>query len=546
MTDELIAYRFSICCGPVDRYLYFNQDEHTILENAGFDVEPVRHNEFHKPIWSPEQARALNTKRKQDETDRDRVIDLLCPYDDHFASIGCLHIMKGDVTERQFLAVASGEAETLLGELLNFGGQDIMTADGFQVWGHIEEKLSIAAALDFVKQDARRSDTRYPTDDESSNDWATRVVVPTERLQQLAKRWEASGRDAECFKVLAPRSERAGEKFEHLIKTDSGGLLPLGAVSLVAGDPGSGKSTLLLQLAVDVIRGSSIDGLLVRPSNDALAVFLSLEDSRGVIEARLERMDPNDDTGGQIALLFDDKAIDDSITIIGKLSNVRLVVVDTAGAALGEHSTTDAGATRGLLRKFARLAHENNCAVVVVHHTTGKPGKKSGLPDTIAGSKEWVRAARSILIFEEVGGLRRLTARKSNSPSAEQDMQEALWLKYDPDTELHTRTSPPNGKSAGSSTSIRCVSEREEAEGAENEAIEAAIRGVISRGRYVTRTGARELYEHRCPELEGWKRTRVRAAVDDGLASGRLILAGRQVQVVDHAARAQPADAAIK
>jgi hypothetical protein len=549
MSDQLTAYEICIyCCsnqsldvGPID-------DERWFLRSAGLEAEPVSYRpEDGEEVWPHAQQKALYAERKRRIALREHVVDLLNPICKHFGSLGAFGTPTESADERLIVIVAPVSAEPFVRSLANLDEDTVENEHGLWLEGHVRRQMSVDEAFSLAREAwLPRGDFRYPVEGDTCSIWAERIGVSVNRLRQVAERWNVAGRDPQRFRMLAPRNERPVERFEYLFDTESGGLFARGVVGLLVGEPGSGKSTFLLQVAVDALRGSTIDGVRCKSSGDAVTVFVSKEDPQATLDERLERMDPNDEVGGRLVVAIDDSPMDEVIRQISEFPHVDMVVIDTAGAALEGQSTTDGGATRGLERGLTTLARRKNCAIVISHHTTGRPdrGGEDGLPDNIAGSKEWIRAPRYILAFEKKGKLRRLRARKSNSPSSTPIMQEPLWLEYDPNTERHARVSALNAKTGGSSTVSQKTEAREDASTTEIEAVEGAVRCVIARGKYVTRTGARELFEHRCPELGGWKRARVRAAVEEGLASGRLVLAGSQVQVADRAAETQPAEVA--
>lgn len=175
--------------------------------------------------------------------------------------------------------------------------------------------------------------------------------------------------------------------------------IPLGKITLLQGDPGDGKSTFILNLAACLTRGdklpdgSDIDGSM-------MVIYQCAEDSRSdTIKPRL--MHAGADCN-KIAFIEDDEnslTLEDSRleqTIIA--TKASLVVLDPIQAFIPQDGDMqNASKMRTSLRKLAKLAERNNCAIVLVGHMNkSSSGKKlyRGL-----GSIDIAAIARSVLMI---------------------------------------------------------------------------------------------------------------------------------------------------
>ncbi len=191
------------------------------------------------------------------------------------------------------------------------------------------------------------------------------------------------------------------------------GRIPMGKLTLLAGDPGLGKSFITLDLAARVSTG-------VLPSagsegGDGGAgdvVILSAEDDPAdTIRPRLERMHadlrrvtcvtgmyfeqlPDTHRVHMVKLDRDLRAV---AQVIESLDKPRLVVVDPISAYMGERDSHNNAEVRSLLGELARLAAHYNVAVVCVTHLN-KGGQGQKAVYRAMGSLAFTAAARVVLL----------------------------------------------------------------------------------------------------------------------------------------------------
>lgn len=184
--------------------------------------------------------------------------------------------------------------------------------------------------------------------------------------------------------------------------------IPLGKLTLFAGNPGLGKSLLTLDLASRVSRGFSWpDGAEPFPPSDV--VLISAEDSvddtivprliaTGADRSRVKALqgvewydaESQKSTTSTFSLERDIPALE---TAIGEVRDVRLVVVDPISAYLGRTDSHKNSEIRGLLAPLAELAEKAEVAIVAVTHLNKGTGPAIY---RATGSLAFVAAARAV------------------------------------------------------------------------------------------------------------------------------------------------------
>jgi hypothetical protein len=181
------------------------------------------------------------------------------------------------------------------------------------------------------------------------------------------------------------------------------GRVPLGAVTVLAGQQGLGKSTTTIELAARLTRGELDGDLVGRPCR---VLIVTLEDHlSSVVKPRLIAAGADldqvqivtvkvDGLDGLVTLPEDIAAIDSG----AREQAARLMIVDPIVAALS--GGIDAYRDHDVRRAFAplaQLAERNDLAVVAIMHLT--KAQTGDLLGRVSGSVAFTAAARSVLAF---------------------------------------------------------------------------------------------------------------------------------------------------
>jgi hypothetical protein len=163
--------------------------------------------------------------------------------------------------------------------------------------------------------------------------------------------------------------------------------VPLGAITIVEGDPGLGKSLLTLDLAARVSRGAEMpDGtpglqggvILIHPEDEAgMTVKPRLERQKACMEQILSLcMVPDVEKAGRerpFALSDDIAILEQVIRELG----ARLLIIDPMMAVLKQHDIYRDNAVRGLLLPLQELVERTRIACVLVRHLNKGNGDKA-------------------------------------------------------------------------------------------------------------------------------------------------------------------------
>jgi hypothetical protein len=187
--------------------------------------------------------------------------------------------------------------------------------------------------------------------------------------------------------------------------------IPLGKLTIFAGDPGKGKSLVTVDVASRVSRGvgfpdgarSSVgDTIFLSAEDDAADTIRPRLDAAGADVARVHRVKAvkvilSDGATGEsvFSLERDLEKLDDAI---GKIPSTQLLVIDPVSAYMGKIDTHRDAEIRRVLAPLAELASRRRVAVVGVMHL--KKGDTSALL-RVSGSIGFVAAARVVWGFGE-------------------------------------------------------------------------------------------------------------------------------------------------
>lgn len=202
--------------------------------------------------------------------------------------------------------------------------------------------------------------------------------------------------------VLTPFSEVAPESMHWLWP----GRIPLGKLTLLAGDPGLGKSFLTLDLAARLSRAHDLPDARNPFGVPVRSVILSAEDDPAdTIRPRLDSMgaDPSmiyavrgvryGPRGERMPRLDRDLYLIEQA--IKRFPGVRLIVVDPISAYLGDADANSNAEVRTLLGAMAAIASANKIAIVLVTHLN--KSQQTRTMYRAMGSLAFTAAARVVL-----------------------------------------------------------------------------------------------------------------------------------------------------
>jgi putative DNA primase/helicase len=185
------------------------------------------------------------------------------------------------------------------------------------------------------------------------------------------------------------------------------GRVPLGMITLFAGDPKLGKSLVTLDMAAAVSRGRPLP-MSDLPSQPASAILMSAEDDPNrTIVPRLEAAGADLTKvhvlesiilANGFETLPSLRADADAITAAAvRLGDCRLIVIDPVSSYLKGIDDNRNAALRGVLTPLKTLAERLDAAVVLVSHLT-KRGSANG-KHRVMGSVAYVGACRANHLF---------------------------------------------------------------------------------------------------------------------------------------------------
>ena len=193
--------------------------------------------------------------------------------------------------------------------------------------------------------------------------------------------------------------------------------IPAGDVTILSGDGGGGKTTVALQLAVAVER--DLGEWLGATCEAGPVIFVSAEEPENEMRRRLERVarkrgiEPDDIERLHFHFAELDRCLLGTALPNGMIAptplfnslyqrtlEIRpaLIIVDSIAATFGGNQN-DRVQARGFISIFRRLAHEANCAVLLLDHPS-----LSGITNGTGrgGSMDWQNAGRARLYLRSV------------------------------------------------------------------------------------------------------------------------------------------------
>lgn len=171
------------------------------------------------------------------------------------------------------------------------------------------------------------------------------------------------------------------------------GILQLGAINILQGEPGCGKTSVMLAIAASIAGGRPIPGMPTLVQGPIL--ILSDEDNPGQIRVAMET---NGATLDMCHIVTQSHGLTiQSPALENIIANLRpvLVIIDPYQAYVGQISINQADQLRPALVRLSDVARKYNCAVAIITHTAKSRADKSRMYQSL-GSIDLPAAARCI------------------------------------------------------------------------------------------------------------------------------------------------------
>lgn len=198
--------------------------------------------------------------------------------------------------------------------------------------------------------------------------------------------------------------------------------IPFGRITMLGGDPGAGKSFITAALAATLSRGEMLPGLEdtgeeIEPMN---ILMLAIEDDPAdTLKPRLQTLRANLQ---RIFFSTEDIILDgQGLSAIREMirdTKARLVILDPIVAFLGPKMDMNrANEVRHIMKGLAKIAKEENVAVLVVRHNRKEMANNTGKAIYSGmGSIDFTASVRSELAVNEAkNGMKFLNHIKANS-----------------------------------------------------------------------------------------------------------------------------------
>jgi putative DNA primase/helicase len=185
------------------------------------------------------------------------------------------------------------------------------------------------------------------------------------------------------------------------------GRVPIGMLTMFAGDPKLGKSYVALSIAAAITRGAPLPGGAVSDGPGSVIIMSAEDEKSRTIVPRLKAADADlskihilesivmiDGHPAPPNLDTDLPAIEAAIADLG---DCRLILIDPITAYLGRVDDHRNSKLRGLLARFGEMAERLKAAVILVSHLS-KFGGSNG-KHRVMGSMAYEGVCRSNMIF---------------------------------------------------------------------------------------------------------------------------------------------------
>lgn len=220
------------------------------------------------------------------------------------------------------------------------------------------------------------------------------------RMLEQAKHVIATSDPTKPYAILKRLNDITCEQLQWLWP----GRIPLGKLTLLAGDPGLGKSFVTLDLTARVSRGDCWPDMPLFKQTPGNVILLNCEDDAAdTIAPRLDKAGVDDtrvvllegvkhfDKRRQFSLETDLPRLEE---VLQQMPETRLVVIDPIAAYCGNVDSHKNSDVRGMLAPLAELASRFHVAILTVTHLSKSGGAKAVY--RAMGSLAFAAAARAV------------------------------------------------------------------------------------------------------------------------------------------------------
>jgi hypothetical protein len=217
--------------------------------------------------------------------------------------------------------------------------------------------------------------------------------------------YDLCARDLHLFDRTGPMRKSKDETFEFVVP----GLIPRGAVTLLAAAGGTGKSSVAHQLCVFASmdwRENEHPLWLGQPVNQSacrgICVYFSGEDGPAIVNARNQLFDPE---GRALRLQFHrtefadmDMTFGQYLQSLRKMPEVSICVIDPARKFLNGNEDSSEAVSE-FFEAIEEFAIQKQCAMIVVHHLQkgANPRSAREVLDELRGSQVFIDRPRVVL-----------------------------------------------------------------------------------------------------------------------------------------------------
>jgi len=195
--------------------------------------------------------------------------------------------------------------------------------------------------------------------------------------------------------------------------------LPVGYMTLIAGESKVGKSSVVVDLASRITCGRELPGEAAGSRAPGRVMWLATEDGiEDMLKPRFVAAEANLDNLAIVRGTWNETGAEDVISLVDDLNIIEedlqdarasgrpydAIIVDPITGYLTSKSKrvdqNSASDLRPILQNFIAFAERNKIAVIAITHFSKGPGKKSA--HRVLGSQVFVATSRSLIIIEKM------------------------------------------------------------------------------------------------------------------------------------------------